>query len=301
MTALGERSSSKDRLPADVAAPRPTSLFGISSSWWLALAAIGGPIAMALLLVPWRSRLDAGDDALFLVIVIVAVATTGRRSAAATTAVVSALSFDFFLTRPYNSLRITSQDDLITELLLLVVGLAVGQMAARARLHRNQAAESRDEVVLLHSLTEMASSGQEPRLVIDTALDELKQLLYLRDCHFTRRDPGPIAARITPQGDLSLGDEIWPTPDLGLPTRQVDLPVRGGGWLLGHFLLTPTPGRPVTHHRLLVAVAVADQVGTALATDESEPRLSDKSGRVLTLDPSDDPIQAHHHKHGTNR
>jgi hypothetical protein len=288
-------------LAAGVPAPRPTGFFGISSSWWLAIAAIGGPIAVALLLVPWRNRLDAGDDALFLVMVIVGVASTGRRWAAAGTAVVSALSFDFFLTRPYNSFRITSQDDLITELLLLVVGLAVGQMAARARLHRNQAEESRDEVVLLHSLTELVSSGQEPRLVIDTALDELQRLLYLRDCHFTRRDPGPISARITPQGDLVLGEEIWPTPDLGLPTRKVDLPVRGGGWLLGHFLLTPTPGQPVSHHRLLVAVAVADQVGTALITDEAEPSLSDGTGQVLTLDPSDDPIQAHHQTHGTNR
>jgi hypothetical protein len=294
MTPPIERGSFKEGSVAGEPAPRPTRFFGISTWWWLAIAAIGGPIAMALLLVPWRSRLNAGDDALFLVMVIVAVATTGRRSAAATAAVVSALSFDFFLTRPYNSLRITDHNDVITGLLLLVVGLAVGQLAARALLHRNQAAESRGEVVMLHSLTEMASSGREPRLVIDTALDELKQLLYLRDCHFTQRDPGPIAARITPQGDLTLGDEIWPTHDLGLPTRQVDLPVRGGGWLLGHFLLTPTPGRPVAHHRLLVAVAVADQVGTALATDEAEPGLSDKSGRVLTLDPSDDPMQSHH-------
>jgi hypothetical protein len=260
----------------------------------MGIAAIGGPVAMALLLTPWRSRLNAGDDALFLVMVIVAVAATGRRLAAATAAVVSALSFDFFLTRPYNSFRITNQDDLITDLLLLVIGLAVGQMAARALLHRNQATESRDEVILLHSLTELTSTGQEPRLVIDTALDELKQLLYLRDCHFTRRDPGPLAARITPRGDLTLSDEIWPTHDLGLPTRQVDLPVRGGGWLLGHFLLTPTPGRPVAHHRLLVAVAVADQVGTALATDVAELRLADRSGRVLTLDPAGDPMQSHH-------
>lgn len=274
--------------------PHPTRLFGITSTGWLAIAAISGPIAMAVLLVPWRSNLNAGDDALFLVMVIVAVASTGRRLAAAAAAVVSALSFDFFLTRPYDSFRISDHNDVITGVLLLVIGLAVGQLAARALLHRNQAAESRDEVILLHSLTELASSGQEPRLVIDTALDELKQLLYLRDCHFTRRDPGPIAAKITPQGDLTLGDEIWPTHDLGLPTRQVDLPVRGGGWLLGHFLLTPTPGRPVAHHRLLVVVAVADQVGTALATDERESGLSDKTGRVLALDPADDPMQSHH-------
>lgn len=274
--------------------PPPTRTLGITPNAWLGIAAIAGPIAMAWILVPWRSQLDTGDDALFLVVVIVAVATTGRRLAAAIAALVSALAFDFFLTRPYRSFRITSRNDAITGLLLLVVGVAVGQLAARARLHRHQAIESRGDVVLLHSLTELASSGQESRAIIDSALGELQQLLFLRDCHFTRRDPGPLAARITPHGDLTLGDETWPTQDLGLPTRKVDLPVRGNGWLLGHFLLVPTPGRPVPHHRLLVAVAIADQVGTALVTDESEPPVSDREGRVLTLDPSDDPMHSHY-------
>jgi hypothetical protein len=285
---------SKDSHAAAVSGLHPTRSFGISTEGWLTMAAVAGPIAMALLLVPWRGQLDTGDDALFLVLVIVAVASSGRRLSAAIAALVSALAFDFFLTVPYYSFRISNRDQLITELLLLVVGLAVGQLAARGRLHRHQAIESRDEVVLLHSLTELASSGEEPRVVIDTALDELQQLLYLRDCHFTRRYPGRIAARITPQGDLTLGDETWPTQDLGLPTRKVDLPVRGNGWLLGHFLLTPTPGRPVPHHRLLVAVAVADQVGTALATDESATPVAGPEGRLLTFDPADDPMHSHH-------
>jgi hypothetical protein len=272
--------------------PAPARTLGITPNEWLGIAAIAGPIAMAWLLVPWRSQLDTGDDALFLVLVIVAVAITGRRLAAAVAAVVSALAFDFFLTRPYHSFRITSRNDAITGLLLLVVGVAVGQLAARARLHRHQAIESRGDVVLLHSLTELASSGQEPRVIIDSALGELQQLLFLRDCHFTRRDPGPLAARITPQGDLTLGDETWPTQDLGLPTRKVDLPVRGNGWLLGHFLLVPTPGRPIPHHRLLVAVAIADQVGTALVTDDSQLAAPDRDGRVLTMDPTDDPMHS---------
>ena len=84
------------------------------------------PVAVALLLTPWRDRLAAADDALLLVVVIVAVATAGRRWAAALCAVVAALSFDFFLTRPYQSLRITRSSDLTTEVLLLVVGLLVG-------------------------------------------------------------------------------------------------------------------------------------------------------------------------------
>src|SRR5580704_12889660 len=68
---------------------------------WIMLVAIAAPVATAALLIPWRGQLDAADNALFLVVVIVAVASTGRRMAAAVAALVSALSFDFFLTRPY--------------------------------------------------------------------------------------------------------------------------------------------------------------------------------------------------------
>ena len=107
------------------------------------VVAVVAPILTAVLLIPWRGRLDTADNALFLVVVIVAVASTGRRIAALSCAIASALSFDFFLTRPYYSFRITNHQDLITELLLLVVGVAVGELAARgrkppARGHRQQ-------------------------------------------------------------------------------------------------------------------------------------------------------------------
>lgn len=255
-------------------APRPSGTSGwrsISTDTWILVAAVAAPLAAAAALIPARGHLDNADDALMLVVVIVAVASTGRRVAAATAAVVAALSFDFFLTRPYNSLRISHHSDFITEILLLVVGLAVGELAARGRRHREAAGEGRHQLALIHSVTELAASGQDPQLVVAAAAAELRQLLDLRECRFTVRDPGGLTARVTPDGEVTVGSELWSTEDLGLPTHNVDLPVRSGGWLLGHFVLTPTPGRSVPHERLLVAVAVADQVGSALAVDESAP------------------------------
>jgi hypothetical protein len=237
------------------------------------LAAVVAPLVVAAALIPARGHLDSADNALILVVVIVAVASTGRRVAAAVAAVVSALSFDFFLTRPYGSFRISHRNDLITEVLLLVVGLAVGELAARGRRNRHAADEGRHQLALLHSVTELAATGQDPELVVASAAAELRELLHLRECLFTVRDPGGITARITPAGEVTVGNELWSTEDLGLPTRNVDLPVRSGGWLLGHFVLTPTPGRPVPRERLLVAVALADQVGSSLAADDSATPL----------------------------
>jgi K+-sensing histidine kinase KdpD len=246
-------------------------IFTEHTEGWILLAALLAPIITALTLTPGRGHLDTADDALILVVVIVAVASTGRRLAAATAALTSALAFDFFLTRPYNSFRITTHQDLITEILLLVVGLSVGELAARGRSHRLTATSRRDELTLLHQVTELAATGQESPIVIQTAISALCQLLILRDCSFTETDPDSTAAQITPHGDLMVGTSSWATESLGLPTKSVDLPVRNGGRTLGHFLLTPTPGSPIAPEQLIAAVAIADQVGSTLAARHPTP------------------------------
>ena len=241
---------------------------GNRAAWLLLAAAVLGPVVVALLLTPWRSRLAPADDALILVVVIVAVATAGYRWAAAVCAVAAALSFDFFLTRPYNSFRITRTSDLVTEILLLVVGLVVGDLAARGRVQRAAADQGRRHLALLHSVTELAASGRDPGDVVRAANREITRLLELRSCEFTRTDPG-MSAQVQPDGEVLIGAVAWSTGDLGLPHRGVVLPVRGGGAVLGYFILVPVPGIRVDAEQLRVAVAVADQVGAALAVDEA--------------------------------
>ena len=92
------------------------------------------PIALACLLVAVRGVLDRSDLALLMVLAIVAVATSGDRVAAAIAAVSAAASFDFFLfTRPYGSRRVDSAPDIETTLILLGIGLAVGQISIVGR------------------------------------------------------------------------------------------------------------------------------------------------------------------------
>ena len=184
---------------AEPAGPGESHRPGPRTDTWIMLAAVAAPIAVAAALIPWRHHLDTADNALFLVVVIVAVASTGRRLAAAVAAIVSALSFDFFLTRPYLSFRITRHSDLITEILLVVVGLAVGELAARGRRHRDAAWQGRHEMALLHSVTELAATGQDPQVVVAVAANELEELLTLRGCRFTAHDIAGTTARVTPR------------------------------------------------------------------------------------------------------
>jgi K+-sensing histidine kinase KdpD len=229
----------------------------------LLLASVVAPVVCTLVLVPWRDHLAPANDALLLVVVTVAVSTAGRRGPTFLAALVSAASFDFLLTRPYQSFRITSRNDLTTEVLLLVVGLIVGELAVRSRRHREAADEGHDELARIHNLAEQIAGGEEPDFVVMSVAAELRDLLRLRDCRYAARPPAHKGAWIDTDGSLHLGAERW-DPSMGLPTKQVELAVRGGGRTLGTFLLTPTPAEPVSPDRLLVAVALSDQLGTLL-------------------------------------
>jgi hypothetical protein len=242
----------------------------IGRPWWrhpvlFWLLPIVGPLGAAALLIPSRGHLDAADDALVLVLVTVAVASRGNRAAAALCALVAAVSFDFFLTVPYQSFRISGNRDLTTEILFVVVGLLVGELAVRGQRHRRAAVEGRYELSRLHNVAERIADGEEPDFVLIAVAAELRDLLSLQDCRFVWDPPSERGARIDPDGTVRLNPLQWPTGSAGLPTRQVQLPVRGGGRNVGTFLLTPTPSLPISQERCVVAVALADQLGSILS------------------------------------
>jgi K+-sensing histidine kinase KdpD len=246
--------------------------------WWrhpllVWLVPIVGPLGAAALLIPSRGHLDAADDALVLVLVTVAIASRGNRAAAALCALLSAVSFDFFLTVPYQSFRISGNRDLTTEILFVVVGLLVGELAVRGQRHRRAAVEGRYELSRLHNVAERIAEGEEPDFVLIAVAAELRDLLSLQDCRFVWDPPSERGARIDPDGTVRLNPLQWPTASAGLPTRQVQLPVRGGGKNVGTFLLTPTPSLPISQEQCVVAVALADQLGSILSsTGHSDDR-----------------------------
>src|SRR5947207_715063 len=93
----------------------------------LGVAALG-PLVVASLLVIVRDHIAGSNAALVFVIVVVLAAALGGRWAGFTAAVISAMSYDFFLTRPYGSLKIDELEDIVATVLLLAVGLIVGEV-----------------------------------------------------------------------------------------------------------------------------------------------------------------------------
>src|SRR3954466_832282 len=85
-----------------------------------ALGALGS-LFTAAALVGIRADIVNVNVALILVIFVLLAAVTGGRAAGAAAAMVAGISYDFFHTRPYNSLKISDANDVLTTLLLVAV------------------------------------------------------------------------------------------------------------------------------------------------------------------------------------
>jgi hypothetical protein len=120
-----------------------------------------GPIAAVLLgvaLVPLRDLTVASNLAFVFLALTITVGALGGRGAALATALASALSLDFFLTRPYMRLAIHGKDDVIAFLGLSACGLLAAALGSPRREWR----EVTRQVHLLHGVLGQLERGSPP-------------------------------------------------------------------------------------------------------------------------------------------
>lgn len=232
----------------------------------LAVAALG-PIIVASLLVLVRDETASANTALVLVIVVVVAAALGGRWPAITAAVVSAISFDFFLTRPYGSLKIDDADDIVAAILLLAVGLIVGEVVVWARRGYRQSRRGRDEIARLHRVAELVAAGRNADDVLTSVRAELTQLLSLESCEFERPPFGIPLPRLQRNGAIDTPHRRFARGEFTLPEEGVEIPVLGRGRQLGRLVLVPGPDVGVSLEERIVAIAISDQLGAALAAE----------------------------------
>ncbi|EFL20519.1 putative membrane protein [Streptomyces himastatinicus ATCC 53653] len=146
--------------------------------------ALVGPLIVSLLLVPFRTAFPRTDSSLVLVAVVVAVAALGYRSAGVVAALSATIWFDFFLTRPWGALSVTSAQEAWTAALLLAIGLAVSELAVRALSQRDRARSAHDRLKLLHD----ASTAIGATLDAERTAQELAQVAVGRFADFVTVD-----------------------------------------------------------------------------------------------------------------
>jgi K+-sensing histidine kinase KdpD len=237
-------------------------------------ASLLAPPAVCVLLTPFREHFDNANAALVLVVVIVAVAVFGIRLAGVLAAVSSAVWFDFFLTVPYDSFSIDNSNDVEQAVLLLVIGIAVTQIAIWGRRQQAKASRRRGYLDGVITTSQAVATGASADDLIEQVRAELTAVLGIDGVKFVAGSKQTSAPRLNRDGSVTRGDHVLKVERDGLPTNaEIELPVQHAGERRGRFLLTAASriARPDLEQRL-VAVALADQVGAALSTQEAVDR-----------------------------
>jgi hypothetical protein len=237
----------------------------------IAFAALA-PVVVALVLVPIRSEVDNANLALILVLVVVAAAILGGRRAGAVAAIMATLSFDFFLTKPYLSLKVETSNDVETVLTLLGVGLLVGAVASRRRRAERERDQAADAIAHVHRVADLLARGAPLDDVAESVTRELRDLLSLHDC-FLEFPPFLYAMpRLERGGNVDASEQRWFASGVALSADGVELPVLERGDESARFVLVGNPDVVVTIEERVAAVALADQLGTALALADPAAR-----------------------------
>jgi hypothetical protein len=190
--------------------------------------------------------------------------------------------FDFFLTEPFTQFAITDRADIETAVLLVLVGLAVTEIALWGR--RQQARASREQGYLDGVISTAATVGagrSSTAALVEQVCRQITEVLQLDRCRFdTGTGTGGVLATLDDDGTMTYNGGPHDVGRLGLPTdTEIALAVRSGGVPHGRFLLTAATGvvRP-SPEQLRVAGALANQVGAALAASGLDGELRPSAG-----------------------
>ena len=230
--------------------------------------AIGPAVALASAGLLERVRDDFGVANVALVLsCIVVVAALAGRAAGLATAVTAALAYNFFHTRPYYSLRISSGRDVATVGLLVLIGVIVSEMgawrrralaASTRRLHGSRA---------LEAVAAQLAAGSQPDEIWDAVRKALMDTLELSDCRFEAGE-SPSVQAIPRSGSLLGGSMRLGSVGFELPAEGAAIAVAYAGRTLGHIVLVPSGHTGSQRDIRQVAVALADEYAVALAGAE---------------------------------
>ena len=240
------------------------------------LVALAAPLALAAILVPFRASFPNTDAALAMILVVVAVAANGYRLAGILAAVSAAVWFDFFLTRPYERFTINQRNDIETTVLLLVIGVAVTELAVWGRGEHTAASRRAGYLDGINAAAQAVATGGSAAALTDQVTGQLTRVLSLQSCRFQYGVAGlGQPARMHHDGSVTAAHRTWDVDAEGFPPNtNLELLVESGGVFQGRFLMTPLPDAHPTLEQRLLAVALADQAGAALATSPpGGPRL----------------------------
>jgi K+-sensing histidine kinase KdpD len=197
-----------------------------------------GPLAAILLgvaLIPLRGYTTASNFTFLFLALIIVIAEFGGRWAAVATALSSALSLDFFLTKPYLRLSIEDKNDIIAFTGLAICGLIAAAFGSYRGERIAALSADRKRLDLLHRV--LANwKGAAP---VDSQLFEILRALqevFPLAAAVVRDERGQVLASYDPEDQARSEPEVLLDSDTllpagsraGLEEQGLALPERGG-------------------------------------------------------------------------
>jgi hypothetical protein len=237
-------------------------------------AGFAASLVLGIVLEPFRDRLVGEHVVIAFLAVVIVTAAAGGRAAGALSALSAALTYNFFFTTPFRTLKIDSAEQVVTVVLLFAAGLLAslgGRVARRAERDERLAAGALD---LLNRVAEAVAAEPGPK-ADRVAAEGVLELLEARRVEVRRGDD--VTAAVGDAGGEALEEILMPRmePDgrlptvrrfraagLVLPARGLAVPLVRAGQTVGAVIIVPGEDRGVPRS---VREALAT-VGHVLAT-----------------------------------
>jgi K+-sensing histidine kinase KdpD len=227
-------------------------------------------LLVGVALMPFRGSIGLENVAIVYLAVVALASAVGGRAAGLVAALSAALSYNWFFTTPYYTLRIDSVSQVVTVVLLFAAGM-LASLGGRARRRAGaRVREDEDAIRALHAISRAVATGESPDRV---AAEQLLALLDARSVQVLR-DSGQrervVAAAGEPVGKLDL--EALPHLDqegripsghlrsvggtLVLPAEGAVIDLVRDHSRVGALVVLPQPDRPILR-TTRVAIAAA--------------------------------------------
>jgi hypothetical protein len=177
------------------------------------------------------------------------------------------LSFDFFFTRPFQSLKIRDPADVETTVLLLLVGVAVSEIAAWGRRQRADAVRLQGFSDGIRAAVGAIDDDAPLDVILAQTADQLAQVLQLPSARFDYGSGivGGDHPRLRPDGQVEVNGTDCDVERYGLPVgHDLEILLTGQGRYLGRFVLATRDGARPSLPQRLAAVTLADRAAAAL-------------------------------------
>ncbi len=258
--------------------PAPTPV-----AWRGYLGAI--PVVIACSLVAWAmdGRFSLPNLMMVYLLGVTVTAVAFGRGPAILTAVLGVAFFDFFFVPPRFALGVDDTEYAITFVVMLVIAIVIGTLAARTREQAHSARARERRTVALYQLSRELSSGRTVPRLIELATARIREVF---DAHAVVLRPGEHgrlavvgdAGDLFEGGDHELGVAQWAfdhaePAGLGTDTlpgsRALHLPLVASGRALGVLSVRPSAAAQITGpDRLQMLQAFANQTAVALEREQ---------------------------------